>query len=313
MRTLKLSATIICLAFILISCGGGGGGGGSDTTSPEIIGPSGGVLEVNDPTSSIYGTRIEVPSGALNEPILLTMDEIVSGKEPPEGAVSAGPTINFGPDGTAFATEVTITMPYYDLNDDGLIDGTDIPEEYVCSLTYDEGKSRWLYLKKIRQDTENNTITFSARHFSNDYVVAQNPSNSGRDDVAFFTIDGLDFDKTADWKTLFFGSLGYDGEFRPAYLKTALLDGMNLGLKPSDVYSYDETTETKISWSGDANYTECILPDIVSAMTSEYSRAKSSEKKFVLMTHSWGTVLAFLALEYSKVEPDLFITLSSPL
>ena len=32
-----------------------------------------------------------------------------------------------------------------------------------------------------------------------------------------------------------------------------------------------------------------------------------------MATHSWGTVLGFLALSYGNVQPDLFITLSSPL
>jgi pimeloyl-ACP methyl ester carboxylesterase len=273
------------------------------------IDPEGGVVEVTDPDSELYRTKIDIPREALSELIVLTINKITSDHELPKETVVAGPVIDFGPSGIAFAEKITITMPYHDNNDDGYIDGTDVPEEYVCTLSYDERMSRWLYLKKLSQDKINNTVTFADKHFSEKIVGALNPNKFSREDVAFFSIDGWDRKKVLP----FFDWPGHQEDLRPAYLLPALILGMNLGLKTSDVCSYGGGLGE--SWDGDSNYTEEIVRDLIKVMTSKFNEAKSfpGDKKFILLTHSWGTVLAFLALEYSEVNPDLFITLSSPL
>jgi hypothetical protein len=134
--------------------------------------------------------------------------------------------------------------------------------------------------------------------------------------VSIFTVDGLSFAKF--WP-------GEQPNFRPSYLKDGLLstgdDGMNLGVRDSDIYSfglncYDNTCGSS-SWSGDANYSENYIGDLIDQLKYRHDVAKSLNKKFILVTHSWGTVLATIALGYLQDEyevvPDLFITLSSPL
>ena len=72
-------------------------------------------------------------------------------------------------------------------------------------------------------------------------------------------------------------------------------------------------------WSRNAWTTPLIIPKLVSKLEEKYKKeAIDNGKKFVIATHSWGTQLATLALQYKRlftsfnVEPDLFITLSNP-
>lgn len=274
-----------------------------DADAASFISPEGGVVEVTDPESPIYGVKIEFPAGAIDENIVLTMTEKPSENDLPEEATSAGKVIDFGPDGMFFNSEITITMPYEDRDNDGFVDGTAIPENLVTAVSYNKELSSWLFLEKTEQDVEGNTVTFTTDRFSVKETVALDPSKFGRDDVAFFTIDGCELlDILPDW---------FEISYRPEYLMPALLWGMDLGLKPADVYSYSNRVGD--DWTGDPNDTEDVMSNLILKMLSENRKAKVASKKFCVMTHSWGTVLAFFALSYTNIKPDLFITLSSPL
>ena len=103
-----------------------------DADAADVVGPEGGVVAVEDTTSPIYGAKIEVPAGALDEAIVLTMKE----KDPaetalPEKLMHVGPVVDFGPDGTQFQSNVTVTLPYYDNDNDGYLDGTGVHENNV--------------------------------------------------------------------------------------------------------------------------------------------------------------------------------------
>lgn len=267
-----------------------------------VVGSDGGVMTVDDPNSPIFGTKLEIPQGSITDPIIIRLVPKSVDAPLPQETVNAGPSIDFEPNGTIFKEPVTITMPYNDSDYDGKIDGTDISEEYVCALTYDERLSCWLYLDKIGQDTTNKTISFITNSFSNKKVGTFDPHKFGSINCLFFTIDGLDLRKIF--------TQGEQPNYRIGYLTPALINGMNLGLKPADVYTFGNGIQ---SWSGDADYTEKYAFDLIQVMTSEFYKSKILHKQFIIVTHSWGTVLAFLALSYSNVTPDLFITLSTPL
>jgi len=124
-----------------------------------------------------------------------------------------------------------------------------------------------------------------------------------------FTIDGLDFEKIF--------SEGEQPDFRPSYLKEALL---STSLSEHDIYAFGldcYESECDNSWSGDANYSEDYIGGLIDQIKYYSDLAEASNKKFIIVTHSWGTVLGSIALGYLQdsyeVKPDLFITLSSPL
>ncbi len=113
------------------------------------------------------------------------------------------------------------------------------------------------------------------------------------------TVDGLSFANTL---TGFFKIDDYNN-----YLGTALR-GM-----------FDRSVEIReFEWDRNAGNTNKAVPDLRRFLREMYERAVKSDKKFIVISHSWGTFLAYMALSYEStvevpVEPDLFITLSSPI
>lgn len=150
--------------------------------------------------------------------------------------------------------------------------------------------------------------------FSNIKFFTLNQENESA--ISIFAIDGLSFEKII--------LEGEQSDYRPSYLLEALNStgeiGMNLAV--NDIYSfgfncYESRCEPNSGWSGDANYSENYIGDLIEQTKYRYDLAKAENKKFILVSHSWGTVLAAIALGYLQSEydvvPDLFITLSSPL
>ena len=133
-----------------------------------VIGPEGGVVEVTDPESSIYGTRIEIPPGALTEETTISVNEttfdlFVSDKCE---LTSVSRAILIEPDNTVLSKNCTITLPYSDADDDGFIDGTNLSEEFL-SVFFALSHSEEAYLANDYViDTDANVIHISTNHFS---------------------------------------------------------------------------------------------------------------------------------------------------
>lgn len=90
---------------------------------------------------------------------------------------------------------------------------------------------------------------------------------------------------------------------------------LDLGLKRGDVISYGGpySSSDGVSWDGNADNTSLIMPHLRNELRLQYLKAKMENKRFIIVTHSWGTVLGTLALFYEyDIQPDLFITLSTP-
>jgi len=285
-ETIKIGSVFAIFALtILLGCSGGGGdGGGGDDDSNDnivtetIIGPSGGTINNYDVNSPTYKVRIEIPRGALDENEVITMYSSTPPAEIPQENNQVSKCVALKPEGMTFNKEILITLPYNDKNNDGVLDGTEILEEYVYSLYYDELLERWLYGNVISVDTINNTVTIESTHFS-DWILVILEGN-GRDDVQIFTIDGLDFKKlfiNAGLKKLQ-GIIPLAlNSMRPSYLKQALVFGMrDLNLNLDNVYSYGGGTEQ--SWSGDAENTKHELPRLIAELGSEYYKAKHPNK-----------------------------------
>jgi hypothetical protein len=77
-------------------------------------------------------------------------------------------------------------------------------------------------------------------------------------------------------------------------------------------------TIRSFTWGGDAGNTHTILQFSNSGLRKflidNYNEAKAKNKAFIVVSHSWGTFLSYLALSLEpQIECDLFITMSSPL
>lgn len=77
----------------------------------QSIGSGGGTITISDSESStLAGTSITIPAGALKSSVNITI-ALSSQPVTPTGAVAAGPVVEFGPDGTTFAQPASITIP----------------------------------------------------------------------------------------------------------------------------------------------------------------------------------------------------------
>ncbi len=128
------------------------------------------------------------------------------------------------------------------------------------------------------------------------------------------TVNGLEFLKTVPGELSEFAGIDLDfGSNREDYLNPRLSAALG---EAFEVRTFD--------WSGDATETGTILratddpASLRGMLRAAYGDAKDSGGTLIVVAHSWGTVLSYLALalESSGDDPiicDLFITLSSPL
>jgi hypothetical protein len=111
------------------------------------------------------------------------------------------------------------------------------------------------------------------------------------------TVDGLSFVNTLVGTTI---------ENSNNYLQTNLRNLINSG------------SIRTFTWSGAAGDTAAILASSSSGLRKflldNYKEARDSKKAFIVVGHSWGTFLTYIALSLEpSIQCDLFITMSSPL
>jgi hypothetical protein len=96
----------------------------------ETVGPSGAVLEVADPNSPAYRARLQIPAGAIDRPVFVSMS--VRAELPANRALTfQGSGLVLGPPGLELGAAATLEFPYTDLDRDGTVDGTDFPAELL--------------------------------------------------------------------------------------------------------------------------------------------------------------------------------------
>ena len=274
----------------------------------ETVGPTGKIIEVTDPNNELYGVKVNIPAGSLlgNRTIFINEKDIAVAL--PQDTTTGGVVIDLEPDGIVFNNNIVITLPYEDKDNDGFVDYTGITEDDVRVITWDSNSQAWVPVPIIGQDTQNNTVTFATNHFS--YYTTSVPCIYS-DKVSIFTIDGLNF-----VRTLF--PLHFDYPPRVAYLQQGILDMDIPGIHKCDIYPYGGLTAGN-SWNGDATETKDLIKDLNNKLVILDLAAKNTGRKFIVVSHSWGTQLATFAMSYSglgliphQIQPDLFITLSSP-
>ncbi len=72
------------------------------------------------------------------------------------------------------------------------------------------------------------------------------------------------------------------------------------------------------NWGGNTSDTTTHVAALRTILRNDYTYVRARGGRFVIVAHSWGTVLAYLALAFESrgadpIIPDLFITLGSPL
>ena len=122
------------------------------------IGPEGGVVEVTDPDSQIYGAKVVVPREALTEDRVITLGLAVEPTALPAQYFPAGNFIEIGPKDIVFDSPVTVYVPFSDENHDGLIDGAFKSVSKLSIAVLNKSLQKWEINDAIVIDEDLNII-----------------------------------------------------------------------------------------------------------------------------------------------------------
>lgn len=123
-------------------------GGGTTPEASATIGPSGGTVEVTNPSSPLYGVKIDIQPNALSSNTTITISKVENGGH--------GIAVNIGPSGTIFKVPATVTIPYKD----------ETNEEFLAVVIAKEGETIWAHLSNYFVDTVSNKVSFTVSHLS---------------------------------------------------------------------------------------------------------------------------------------------------
>lgn len=139
---------------------------GSD--AGKILGPEGGMVEVLDPDSPIFGVSIDVPRGALIEPTGITIvnnpDFMVPSDPVLEETISLPPFV-LEPSDVLLQQPVKIIVPVPDSDGDGVLDFTNLRTDSGSLLFLMEGMDE-LYRADTYFDPASQTLNAFTVHFS---------------------------------------------------------------------------------------------------------------------------------------------------
>ncbi len=290
----------------------------------QEIDSQGGVLEVTDIESNLYGSKLEVPAGVLTENDLVRMNICDAPPTLPEGLREASKFIQLeiGSSNNTLthnnisvlgsSNEMTLTLGYNDIDNDGLIDHTGVDETQLRIGLYDNKLQSWTYAPIIQQNTTTNTvqIKLSLEQARNSIIGGFYIPLASDSQLYIYVIEGLSFDILFNLNLEGFWKTESDFPIRGEYLKSSILE-MGIELSGNELKEVDVE---RFCWSGDFTNTPEVISKLKTELRLAYGEAIIRGKKFVVVTHSWGTVLGLLALEYNQdVKPDMIITLSSPI
>lgn len=217
-RTVYLASILVCgIAAAFVSGGCVTPEETGDAPVVDIsrqIGAEGGVVEITDPSSAIYGAKVYIPPDALNreENITITLGDIP--QVLPDEYRAVGGCINFMPDGTAFENPVMLYLPYVDTNNDGIVDGKAVTETRVGVLYFNETTQQWEDMDLHTTEQDNNRAVIESEHFSTylayiDPVEAQ-PYDTGTappqagDETAVFTTGDCYIDDSYNGECIYY-------------------------------------------------------------------------------------------------------------
>lgn len=127
------------------------------------VGSAGGTIAVSDGDPSDGETGLIVPPGALTGDVEISVRTLVRETLQPFNNMAPAAAYDFGPDGLKFSRPITMTLLYFDKNQDGVVDGTGMNETDLKFFWYDG------YTWRNLGGTVNasaNTVTAQVAHFS---------------------------------------------------------------------------------------------------------------------------------------------------
>ena len=178
---IKLIVIIAVFSLLAIGCGGSSGGGGDDdggdtggdiTVEAEAtIGPEGGTIEVTDPESLLYGSKLIFSENTLSDDLHLTISIGQNYPDLPFNTSLIGNVIDIDAGDIIFKNAVQLVLPY--------------PENIVMNgegnlkvYTFNENILQWEIAFIDRIDTDSNLVYCRISHCSY-YLIAEDGSCNG--------------------------------------------------------------------------------------------------------------------------------------
>ena len=121
----------------------------------DFVGPQGGIIEVLDSESPLFGTKIEIPEGSAENNSFVTIS-IATNIQPPNDnlIVSEAIEVNCGSELTGY---VLLTCPLNTLINEG---------DSFLVLHYDDQQHEWASLPISYININDNSVTLATTHFS---------------------------------------------------------------------------------------------------------------------------------------------------
>ena len=127
----------------------------------KVIGPEGGTIEVTDPTSPLYGVKVEVPPGAVDSNETFRIGRLQASPPFPTSLQKISETVLLEPKGMLFNIPVSVSIPY---------DDKDVLDKNMLSVyRYDEATSAWNAVTV--KDIGPKSMVTESRHFSSFQVM----------------------------------------------------------------------------------------------------------------------------------------------
>ncbi len=184
---LKTRVRDICLFILVMGCivaavvsGGCFSPDEGDDSQSEVsrtIGAEGGIVEITDPGSALYGAKVYIPPGALRQDREVAITSCALPGNLPDGYKTAGCCLSFLPDNITFDVPIRLYLPYADTNDDGIVDGQAVTETDVRALYYNETTGQWEEMDLYDTETLENRAVIESEHFST-YLAYIDPADA---------------------------------------------------------------------------------------------------------------------------------------
>jgi len=232
-----------------------------------VVGSQGGIIEVTDSNSPLFGLEINIPSGALDRTVIISISVATNMPDPPSYVISTSTSFSLLPDGISFNEDlpVEVIVPYNFANYD--------PEDFVFVMQFDYNLKNWLDVGRSWVDQARNKMAIHITHFSSYQAMSARPNFEETVDI------GFDFDRdrfrTGNFSTI--NPCGWGGVCRGIsaytqwYFNERNFNSSIWGLKCAyssetarDISSHAQNTlcaNAKYLWSGgdDDYYVACQL------------------------------------------------------
>lgn len=128
------------------------------------FGSAGGTQELINEVPGLRWFRINVPAGAFSGQTRINSYLSSKLENAPLYFTALSPLVEIRPKDLTTNEDISVLLPYEDENQDGIIDGTDIPETEIHPGYYSEENSCWGPLEPLVPDPTANVAAMYTNH-----------------------------------------------------------------------------------------------------------------------------------------------------